>query len=382
MSSSRAIRAVTERLLDILNELVPSSTPLTGEIDSQINLFLYSVAKHPTWQNQDMPTQSKGQPGRPPLALNLYYMVSACERDQKVAHERLGRAMQLLHDRPVISDFSADSGIKNQSDPIRLTFQPMSLDEMSKLWSALQTSYRPSAMYEVGVILIESEVASPTPLPVTRRGETDLGWDSTTQFPPVLTGVKFATNNQPGARVGESVTLVGSNLKRLGNAVVKLQHSSWEHAKTENIAKSTANEVTFSIPAIGFPAGVYTVSVQYDENGKLSSSSSIPMSLHPEILVPAGGLVVNVVDGSLTISHRPDILPEQSLQFLIGSTSIPNVKQIGPGQLKVTLSGIALPPNEKDHRFARLRLDGVESLVFDPRDLSLGFSSYHVKGLG
>ena len=381
MSSSQAIRAVTEKLLEVLNELVPSSVPLANEMDSQFNVFLYSLAKHPTWQNQDMPTSSKGQPGRPPLALNLYYIISACERNQKDAHEKLGRAMQLLHDRPILNDFPANSGIKNQIDPIRLTFQPMSLDEMSKLWSAFQTHYRPSAMYEVGVVLIESETASPTPLPVTRRGESDLGWDSTSQFPPTLTGVRFATGNQPGARIAESVTLIGANLKRLGSIQVSLQHGSWEEAKQVDITNSTSNEIAFLFPSVDYPAGLYSVSVLYNEDGKLSSSSHITVPLLPEILVPASGLAVSPATNSLSIPCRPAILPGQSVQVLIGSASIASVDRSNASQLIVALMGTTFPAAEKDHRFARLRVDGVDSLVFDPNDLGAGFTKYHVKGI-
>jgi len=382
MSSSQAIHAVTEKILEVLNELVPSSVPLANEMDSQFNVFLYNLAKHPTWQNQDMPTLSKGQPGRPPLALNLYYIISACERNQKDAHGKLGRAMQLLHDRPILNDFPANSGIKNQVDPIRLTFQPMSLDEMSKLWSAFQTHYRPSAMYEVGVVLIESETASPTPLPVTRRGESHLGWDSTSQFPPTLTGVRFATSNQPGARITESVMLIGSNLRRRGSAQVSLQHVSWEEAKQVDITKSTSIEITFSFPSIDYPAGLYSVSVLYNEDGKLSSSSHISVPLLPEIVVPATGLIVSPATNSLSIPCRPAILPGQSVEVLIGSRPIARVEVSNAmDELIVSLSGRTFPAGEKEHRIARLRIDGVDSLVFDPNDLEAGFSKYHVKGI-
>ena len=46
----------------------------------------------------------------------------------------------------------------------------MSSDEMSKLWSAIQSHYRPSAAYHVSVVLIEGNGPRVSPLPVLSRG--------------------------------------------------------------------------------------------------------------------------------------------------------------------------------------------------------------------
>jgi hypothetical protein len=39
---------------------------------------------------------------------------------------------------------------------VRVTLQPLSLEEMSRLWSTFQTQYRLSVAYEVSVVLIDS----------------------------------------------------------------------------------------------------------------------------------------------------------------------------------------------------------------------------------
>ena len=43
-----------------------------------------------------------------------------------------------------------------QIERVRITPQPLSVDELSKLWTAFQTHFRISAAYQVSVVLIES----------------------------------------------------------------------------------------------------------------------------------------------------------------------------------------------------------------------------------
>ena len=44
------------------------------------------------------------------------------------------------------------------------------MDDMSKLWTALQTHYRTTVGYMVSVVLIERDAPERTPLPVLSRG--------------------------------------------------------------------------------------------------------------------------------------------------------------------------------------------------------------------
>ena len=96
--------------------------------------------------------------------------------------------MHLLHERPVLDraairraldpsplDVSmlppafqalVASDLADQAELLKITPSPMTIDEMSKLWSALQSHYRPSAAYQVSVVLIEGRRPARSPLPV------------------------------------------------------------------------------------------------------------------------------------------------------------------------------------------------------------------------
>ena len=76
--------------------------------------------------------------------------------------------MLLLHDHPVLGSAEikaalADNDLWQQVERIRIVPQPLTIDEMSKLWTTFQTQYRISVAYEVGVILVDSGRAASTP---------------------------------------------------------------------------------------------------------------------------------------------------------------------------------------------------------------------------
>ena len=204
MSTALAIAGVTAVLRDLLNDglinhnvsgmlgssvtvsvLAPDRVvPANGTEASQINLFLYLVTPNPGWRNEQLP--SRDATGRlrlanAPLALDLHYLLSVYSGGDLHAEILLGYAMQLLHEMPVLTrdairtalnpspDVGAalppalralvDSGLEDQVELIKLTPQYLNTEEMSKLWTAMQSHFRPTAAYTASVVLIEATAA-------------------------------------------------------------------------------------------------------------------------------------------------------------------------------------------------------------------------------
>jgi hypothetical protein len=176
----------------------------------------------------------------PPLALNLHYMLTAYSSKDLYSEILLGYAMQLLHEMPVLTRESILMALKpsvtvseetqpvfpaelrnlnasdliDQIENIRITPNYLSIDEMSKLWSALQSKYRPTVAYLVSVVLIQSQKPKRSPLPVLKVGPDNRGIISqattTTPF-PALIEVK-PPNRQASAKPGDALILLGRNL--------------------------------------------------------------------------------------------------------------------------------------------------------------------------
>jgi Pvc16 N-terminal domain len=163
-----------------------------GSEKTQLNLFLYQVTPNVGWRNIGLPSQNaRGERiSNPPLALDLHYLLSAYGEKDFHSEILLGYAMQLLHERPVLarpdirralaapSPLStttalppslqelATSGLADQVELIKITPEPLSTEEMSKLWTAFQSHYRSTAAYEATVVLIESTMSTRSALPV------------------------------------------------------------------------------------------------------------------------------------------------------------------------------------------------------------------------
>jgi hypothetical protein len=237
--SAHAIAAVTATMRSLLQKNVrraevttlPLDKTSTGNTAARLNLFLYHMTPNASWRNQPIPTKVRpGEAGIPPIALNLYYLLTAYGDDQtdEADHRLLGEGMQALYDHPVltpkdISDATSaveslrEARLERQFEHVRVTLETLSLEEMSKLWTAFQTQYRISAAYQASVVLVESARPLKTPLPVLKRGERDQGADVFATFPGVLEGIEYRDLRTrvpafPAAQLGDTVTLLGRRL--------------------------------------------------------------------------------------------------------------------------------------------------------------------------
>ena len=192
MSSALAIGAVSAVLKNLLDNgiveqvalgttvNVSAVAPDTIRLDApedppQLNVFLHQVTPNAAWRNRELPSRASNgdRLTNPPLALDLHYLITAYGRSDFQAEILLGYAMHLLHERPMLDrpairraldpsplDVSmlppafqalTASDLADQVEAIRITPIAMPVEEMSKLWSAIQTHYRPSAAYQVSV---------------------------------------------------------------------------------------------------------------------------------------------------------------------------------------------------------------------------------------
>jgi hypothetical protein len=214
MSNALAIASVTAVLKDLLNNGVIDHdlTASVGEVNvtalapdqidlardtarSQLNLFLYQVTPNPGWRNIGLPSHNArgDRATNPPLALDLHYLLTAYGVEQFHSEILLGYGMQWLHEVPVLSRDSirtalapptpvsgdgglpaslralATSELAEQVEQIKITPVNLSAEEISKLWTAFQAKYRPSAAYQVSVVLIQSKRSTRAALPVRLR---------------------------------------------------------------------------------------------------------------------------------------------------------------------------------------------------------------------
>ncbi len=395
MSNALAIAAVTTTLRSLLLSALGITEVTTKPLDKartttteQVNIFLYQTAMSGSLRNMPMPHQLKpGETGQPPLALNLFYLITAygLDDDDASAHQLLGQAMSALHDHPLLGSAEilnatgatlADSDLHLQVERVRITPQPMPLDEMSKLWTTFQTQFRISTAYQISVVLIESTRSARTPLPVLARGsQSDSGVtsqaDTLSPFPEITSLI--LPNQQFSVLLGDTLTISGRNLDGT-NIAVRIKHPLLDDDRVLTpLGASTESEVSVVIPnePANLPAGFYTIAVEVTRPGETFSRTTnrLAFSLAPEITSVMPATVIRDANGdvSLALDSVPEVRLEQRAMLLLGEREIasqPRAAQTDPLTFEFGNPTPADEPDPVEH-FARLRVDGVDSLLID-----------------
>ena len=370
-------------LSDLDVTIQPPDLARKGTSKPQLNLYLYHTALNSAWRNMDLPTQSKpGELGQPPLALNLYYMITAYAREDNdnldlSSHRVLGSAMSVLHDNPILKRADIDSALPNselalQLERIRVTPQPLSVDEIYKLWQAYQSPYRISAAYELTVALIDSTVSQASALPVLKRGAGDQGVLALASAEAQLSALR-SPNQQPAGRLGEELVIIGERLRAAGS-VVRFDSLRGD-ARIELSARPGAapDQLVVRLPASGpapadplaytrWAPGFYALSVvtSLPDTPELASNQ-LGFSLAPVISVSPR----NVTPGSfvLTVTCTPQLRDGQHVRLLFGNRQVApkSVLAAGGPALPTTLT-FELSGVKAGLYLARLRVDGVDSM--------------------
>lgn len=428
MSSALAIAGVTAVLRDLLNDglinhnvsgllgstvtvsaLPPDRVvPVNGTESTQLNLFLHQVTFNTGWRNHALPSRDgSGQQrlSNPPLALDLHYLLSAYSAEELGSEILLGYAMQLLHEVPVLDRKAittaltpspsvdtnlppalralAECGLADQVEQIKLVPDPLSSEEMSKLWTAVQSHYRPSAAYVATVVLIESSKPTRPTLPVLTRGPVDpvshlergvvVQADLLPPFPTIQTVA--AASGQPAATIGATVELTGHHLDGT-NRTVLLSNSRFGIEQSLPAAGGGGSLASFTVPIV--PAGVYQVALQVIRPGESDprTSNALALVIGPEITTAMPIAVAR--DGSgvatLALTVQPQIQPGQSASLLLGTREVP----IGPVTVATGTLTVPVPDAQAGEFLLRIRVDGIESPIINRSAVPPAFFNYRV----
>jgi hypothetical protein len=424
VSSPLAIGAVSAVLRNVLDngivEQVPLGTtvsvtataPDTIKLDApddppQLNIFLHQVTPNSGWRNRELPSRSAegDRLTNPPLALDLHYLITAYGRTDFQAEILLGYAMHLLHERPILDraairraldpsplDVSmlppafqvlAASDLADQVETIRITPAAMPGEEMSKLWAAIQSHYRPSAAYHVSVVLIEAKQPARSPLPVLSRGPKDLATQrdrgvvvNADMLPPLPTLFSAEPpDKQTVARLGETVTVKGVRLAGAGPVALlthRLAATPIEVPVTPN-ASGTAFDLELPDDAAAqaaFAPGLWQLSMRVtppgDPHPRETNGIGLPLAPDPVIAADAvlGLPAVSVVRGgsplqvTVTLRSRPQVRLGQRATLTLDATTAEAAPRAAAADPLVFVFPNSLPSGD---RWVRLRVDGVDS---------------------
>jgi len=209
MATEKALQLVTLTVADLLRDRMQRndvaftfSRPLTPASDvapaARLNLYLYQILENPAFRNEEEPPQAIfGQYGSPPLALSLSYLVTSYGKPTEIeapenaapfptdslteldAQFILADAMRVLHDFPIITRNTPrlgpglpqlmDPGLQSDFESIRIVPKQLSLDELTKVWTAFKEDFQRSVGYDVTVVRVQRPQQRSANGPVLRR---------------------------------------------------------------------------------------------------------------------------------------------------------------------------------------------------------------------
>lgn len=202
MSNFLAVGTVSAALQRLLTPTVSAAVP-GAEVwvdrsdvkrtKSGVNIYLYRSSIDPIWRNEELPARRDDGSlrVRPKMAASLHYLLTFHGKDDELVPQRLmGAALATLHTRPIVTRALIEAVNDEAADPngmhkylalndlidadelVRVSPDPMSLDELSKLWSVFfQSPYQLSATYLASAVLLEESLETPLPAPPVTQPE-------------------------------------------------------------------------------------------------------------------------------------------------------------------------------------------------------------------
>jgi hypothetical protein len=372
----------------------PDQVENGGQEESRLALFLYHITYNQGWREVALPSRNgAGQViDRAPLAIDLHYLLVGYGKGEYVQHLLLGIGMQALYENPVLyrqqiagvfttppplnamDAVLATGGIEAQVEQIKITPEPLTTDDLSKLWTSFGSKFRPSAGYVATTLLIESKAPVAAAPPVMARNLAVVQLRR-----PEVSAV--APQYLPWAPAGMSLTLTGTNLTGTGTSVV------FDQAPASPQVPQRVDATTSTVAVPPLPAGLNSLHVVQRVDIGAPPAKNVVQSnialfyLQPVIWRSPGGahdelITVGPVDNSVTPPIRtvtvqldPALGPKQKVQLLLDELSPPAGQaplsftfDARPDQIATNSVAFDTYGTRAGDYLARLRVDGAQSV--------------------
>jgi hypothetical protein len=169
----QAIAATGQAILGLLAEACPRTEfasarfelyqlgDFQSQLDEGITLYLYRVSVNGSRRNMAPVVAPNGKRFRPPIPLDLHYMMSAWAKTAVKQQRLLGWAIRALADKPileasVLNHYGPENDIFKPAETIELILDQLTLQDLNNLWSTTKFTPPLSVSYVVRMVAIES----------------------------------------------------------------------------------------------------------------------------------------------------------------------------------------------------------------------------------
>lgn len=139
-----------------------------------VSLWLYRIERDEQTLNNPPQRSARDRVVHEPLPLRLHYLVvpvvDVTQRQDGPELEQniVGAVMQVLHDHPCLRGVDFQGDLAGSSDEMHVRLESLDLDQMSRMWEALEHSFQLCISYEVAVVPIDSALQPQVVSPVDK----------------------------------------------------------------------------------------------------------------------------------------------------------------------------------------------------------------------
>jgi hypothetical protein len=143
-------------------------------MEEGISLYLYRVAVSAARRNLPPAIGPNGKRYRPPIPLDLHYVLSAWAKTPVKQQRLLGWAIRMLEDVPILSagmlnHDGPETDIFRPNETVEIIFDQLTLQDFNNLWTATKANPPLSVNYVARMIGIESSLELTEAEPVQTR---------------------------------------------------------------------------------------------------------------------------------------------------------------------------------------------------------------------
>lgn len=122
-----------------------------------ISLWLYRVTRNADMLNVPPRRIPPDQSARHELPVDLHYLLTPFAGDPKDEQRLLGRVLQTFNDHSKLRGADLHDVLQDTPVELRLSMETPTLEELTKIWTALQEPYKLSVMFMVELAVIDSD---------------------------------------------------------------------------------------------------------------------------------------------------------------------------------------------------------------------------------
>jgi Pvc16 N-terminal domain len=175
MATYQAIAATGQAMLGLLADAVPKPEfanaqfelyqigNLGNPMEEGVSLYLYRVAVNGTIRNRQPITGPDGRRRKPPIPLDLHYVLSVWARSAVKQQRLLGWTIRMFEDVPILptgllNNYGPEPEIFQPGETVEIILESLTLADLNNLWTATKQALPLSVGYVARMVGISSEL--------------------------------------------------------------------------------------------------------------------------------------------------------------------------------------------------------------------------------